>query len=88
MNKDKFDRNKPRRNIGEIGGGNNITPCEYAMAMELFQYFEEEGMRKKEQLLSELIGKYGIKDGYEKYLEIVAEHDCTSDLVSYGRGKK
>ena len=88
MNKDKFDRNKPRRNIGEIGISDNIPHFERAMAMELFQYFEEQGMRNKEQLLSELIEKYGIKDGYEKYLEIVAEHDCTSDLVSYGRGKK
>lgn len=87
MRKDKFDRNKPRRNIGEIGTG-NITHFEHAMAMELFKYFEEQDMRNKEQLLSELIEKYGIKDGYEKYLEIIAQCDCTSDIVSNGKGKK
>lgn len=85
MKKDKFDRNKPRKNIGEIGISDNITHFEHTMAMELFQYFEEQGMRKKEQLLSELIEKYGIKDGYEKYLEIIEEKN---GIHSKRKGKK
>ena len=88
MEKKEFDRNKPRVNIGGIGGHDNVTHFERVMAMELFHYFEGQGAKYKEQLLSELIEKYGIKDGYEKYLEIIDESEFSSDIVSYRKGKK
>lgn len=72
MAKEKFDRSKPHVNIGEIGR-NNITHNNYARAIELFQYFEEEARKKNEQLLNDLVDKYGLEVGYEKYLELMEE---------------
>lgn len=72
MAKEKFDRNKKPKNIGEIGE-NNITHSDYARAIELFQYFEEEARKRKEELLKKLIGKYGPEVGYEKYQKLIEE---------------
>ena len=72
MVKEKFDRNKKPKNIGEIGK-DNITHSDYARAIELFQYFEEEARKKNEELLKNLIGKYGPEVGYEKYLKLIEE---------------
>lgn len=87
MKKDKFDRNKPRRNIEEIGGG-NITHSEYAIAMELFQHFEEESNKRREQLLSDLISKYGQEAGYEKYKEITEDNNSIYDNDRKRKSKK
>lgn len=84
MIKEGFDRNKPRRNIGEIGE-NSISHNEYAIAMELFQYFEEESNKRREQLLSNLISKYGQEVGFEKYLEIIEKNEDIYDTNSKGK---
>lgn len=47
MAKEKFDRKKPKRSINEIGS-DNITHSDYARAIELFEYFEEEARKKNE----------------------------------------
>ena len=72
MVKEKFDRNKKPKNIGEIGK-DNITHSDYARAIELFQYFEEEARKRNEQQLKDLIGKYGPEVGYEKYQKLIEE---------------
>ena len=72
MAKEKCDRKKPKRNISEIGS-DNITHSDYARAIELFQYFEEEARKKNEELLKNLIGKYGPEVGYEKCLKLIEE---------------
>ena len=85
MVKKEFDRNKPRRNIGEIGISDNITHFEHAMAMELFQHFKEQTNKKREQLLSNLISKYGQEVGFEKYLEIIEKNEDIYDTNSKGK---
>lgn len=72
MAKEKFDRNKKPKNIGEIGK-DNITHSDYVRAIELFQYFEEEARKRNEQLLKKLIDKYGPEVGYEKYQKLMEE---------------
>lgn len=73
MTKEKFDRNKKPRNIGEIGRSDIITHNDYARTMLTFQYFEEEDRKRNVLILEDLIEKYGLEAGYKKYMELMEE---------------
>lgn len=67
MNKEKFDRNKPYANIGEIGKNEELDENRMAFVNSTINFVASNAKEYNQSILEELISQYGEDEGKRRF---------------------